>query len=480
MRQAFRADAEKLQFMVDTLVAGGLFQLSLKRVNGTGHVDFLHLTACRADEVIMVVPCDDEEEIGGAFMQPETPDQTVFLEFHHQPVNGGGIALNLDFRRRRQVRQGGRFRAAGQFFNDEFQRPRSPSPPVPQVVDAMLNVVLDLFCRHQVRNTHAQSHRISTTFPSRKMGGMSLKQLSLNKGNVEGEGRGRGHGRFGRWDFPFHTDGGQGNSGFPQTHRQGVRRLVLGGAVNVDFGQPPCLERLPNGLAGQFRRIAIRTQMPQDDSFQLRVSDFGNQFAGLMIGQMPMLGADPLLGGKRPLGIVLEQRAIVVRLNKQRVQALQTVPNVSRHMSQIRQQTEAVVGRAENESHRIHGIMWHRKALNFDFPDAKFLATLDHFPRPLMGGFETFPHDLAGQGVAINWHGKFLRQHIQPPHMIPMFVREENRGDRVRVGADGLQPALQLACAQSRIHQNPGVAEGNEGAVAATAAAEHGKMHLKI
>src|SRR3989442_5154096 len=79
--------------------------------------------------------------------------------------------------------------------------------------------------------------------------------------------------------------------------------------------------------------------------------------------------------------------------------------------------------------------------------------------------------------IAINRDMKFLGQRDQSLHMIGMFVGHEDSGQVLRHAANDGQPLANLASAQPRIDQQPGLVGFDVGAIAGGTAAENSQAN---
>ncbi len=79
--------------MVEVNEACFLANFFFKLVDGAGGINRLYTAAVGADEVITVLPGDQEGEVGGPFMEAEAPDHAFITEALEKPENGGFVTL---------------------------------------------------------------------------------------------------------------------------------------------------------------------------------------------------------------------------------------------------------------------------------------------------------------------------------------------------------------------------------------------------
>jgi hypothetical protein len=70
-----------------------------------------------------------------------------------------------------------------------------------------------------------------------------------------------------------------------------------------------------------------------------------------------------------------------------------------------------------------------------------------------MGGFEIFPHHLPCERGAVDGNGESLRQNVQTPCVIAMFMRQQNAGEAGGITPDTFQSGLNLPSTEPGIHQ---------------------------
>jgi hypothetical protein len=71
--------------------------------------------------------------------------------------------------------------------------------------------------------------------------------------------------------------------------------------------------------------VAIFTEVAEDDLMKLGMGKVGDEGGDLLIGEMPMTGADALLDGPGALGIGIEEVVVVVGLDEEGVHFLETI-----------------------------------------------------------------------------------------------------------------------------------------------------------
>ena len=72
-----------------------------------------------------------------------------------------------------------------------------------------------------------------------------------------------------------------------------------------------------------------------------------------------------------------------------------------------------------------------------------------------------------------DWDAQLLRQRCQPVNVIAMLVRDQNRGERMRILSQRLQALESLAAGDAGVHQDAGRGTGHERAIAAAPRSQH-------
>ena len=79
--------------MIEIPEAGFLADFILQMMDGAGGLDGLDAAATGADQVVAVAAGDEQGEIGGAFVEAEPSNDSVFRQALEQAEDGGFVAL---------------------------------------------------------------------------------------------------------------------------------------------------------------------------------------------------------------------------------------------------------------------------------------------------------------------------------------------------------------------------------------------------
>ncbi|MFT6595712.1 MAG: hypothetical protein ACJAT3_001689 [Akkermansiaceae bacterium] len=90
---AFRAAAEEFEFVVEVDEAGFLANFFFEFMDRAGGIDGFDAVAVGADEVVAVLPRNQEGKIGGAFVETEAADHSFVAEALEEAEDGGFVTL---------------------------------------------------------------------------------------------------------------------------------------------------------------------------------------------------------------------------------------------------------------------------------------------------------------------------------------------------------------------------------------------------
>ena len=195
------------------------------------------------------------------------------------------------------------------------------------------------------------------------------------------------------------------------------------------------------------------------------------------IREMPMRGHDPLLDGEGALGVGPEKTLVMVRLDKEAVDAGHVVDDRVIDVAEIRENADRERLMAYGESDGVAGIVRNGKS--------RYLQRLE--TEGAAGGKETpFRRGVAlvlaanlvrCQSRGIDRTTQGTEQNRQAGGVIAVLVGQEHGGNVLRLDSGCGQPRERFFCAQPGIDENGRVAGAEHGCVAAATAAQDDKFH---
>ena len=91
---------------------------------------------------------------------------------------------------------------------------------------------------------------------------------------------------------------------------------------------------------GEFRLVAVAAEVAQDDAVEVRAGDRGDEFGGLVVGEVAVAVADALLGRPGALRVVHEEGLVVIGLGEKSIDALEPVEDEAGDVADIAEKTE--------------------------------------------------------------------------------------------------------------------------------------------
>ena len=107
--------------MVEVNKAGFLADFLFKFMDGAGGVDGLDGAAIGADEVVAMLPGEEESEVGGALVKTEAADHSFFAETLNEAEDGGFVTLLGEVSAGGQIGQGHGPVVVGKTGEDGFE-----------------------------------------------------------------------------------------------------------------------------------------------------------------------------------------------------------------------------------------------------------------------------------------------------------------------------------------------------------------------
>ena len=204
------------------------------------------------------------------------------------------------------------------------------------------------------------------------------------------------------------------------------------------------------------------------------VADLRDGFRGGRIGEVAMARLDALLDGPGALGVLLEERLVVVGLNQQTVHVAHRLGDQRGGMTEIGQKAEGVSPGANHEADRLDGIMRNKKGSDGRILEGERRSAFKNLPPGEVG------HLLAEDGrslpVAEDRGGMLLRPLRQSLGVVPVFMGYEDRAEITRFDATGGEAKGQFFGAQARIDEEASRLGPHQGGVTAAATGKDGDL----
>ena len=248
--------------------------------------------------------------------------------------------------------------------------------------------------------------------------------------------------------------------------------LRLAGAMHLHFVAAALREHGPNRARGEFRRVAVATEMTEHDPLEFPGEQLLDHGRCRCIRKMAVTRLDSLLYRPWPMRIVLQKFFVVIRLDHERVDLAQSLDDHLRRVTKIGNEPERGRAGVKRVPDGIDRIVRDGKSLNGDIADRKVRTGSKQPPVPVSG--QGAAADCFGrERVAINWNTKFPAKHFETANVIAMFVGEQ---DAIELfGSDSALGEAQdeLSRAQSAVDQQPAMIGRDECAVSRAPASEH-------
>ncbi len=122
---------------------------------------------------------------------------------------------------------------------------------------------------------------------------------------------------------------------------------------------------------------------------------------------------------------------------------------------------------AKRKAHGIGGVVRDREAGDVDIADGEAGAGLKQFELRRSIAPVVVPGDgRRGHAGNVNGNAQLAREHLQPGDVIGMLMRDQDRGERVRVVSGGVEAYERFLGGESGVNEETGPLGGNEGAIA--------------
>lgn len=225
----------------------------------------------------------------------------------------------------------------------------------------------------------------------------------------------------------------------------------------------------------QFRMIAFPAEVAEIQMPQVRGNDVSRRVGRRFIREMPMPPEDALLQAPGTARAVLQHFDVVIGFQHEDVRGTDPVNNHPGHMPEICQETQGGGVRSQQKSDRILCVVGDGKSLNQHVADVETRAGAE---KPeIEGGAELEANGVGRGPVAIHRDVAFPGENRQALDMIAVFVSDEDAGEIFGSAPDRGEPLANLACAESRVDQEPGLGSLDVRAVAGRTAAENRELH---
>ena len=185
---------------------------------------------------------------------------------------------------------------------------------------------------------------------------------------------------------------------------------------------------------GQFGGIAVATDVAQDYPDEIRAGDPGDEFSGLVVREMAVAVADPLLGGPGAFRVILEQDLVVIGLGEKGVGPHEPLNDHALDMAHIAEDPEAVSAALEMETDRINSIVRNGKGADCYPVNLEGRPGVELFPGD--PGLDRFPHDSAGMGRRVDRELAVAAENINAAGVVAVFVGENDSGEALGVHAE--------------------------------------------
>ena len=202
------------------------------------------------------------------------------------------------------------------------------------------------------------------------------------------------------------------------------------------------------------------------------------QFRGLFVGEVPAAAEDALLERPRAVG-TQERLPVVVEFEHERFAAREAAADGGRRFAQVRREAESDAGRrTQDEPDGIGRVVRDFERLDLEFAERERFARREHGEVPfqvrLLAASVAF--DRRGGGVRrVDRHARPALDHGKRRDVVRVAVRDEDGLHVAERAADRGEAFAHAGTPQSRVHEDPGRAAFDVGAVALAAAGEDGE-----
>ena len=145
----------------------------------------------------------------------------------------------------------------------------------------------------------------------------------------------------------------------------------MAGAVDFGGGYSACADLTSDGFAGEGGGVAVLAEVGQEDVAEVFGGDFGDELGGGLVGEVAVAGEDALFDGPGAFGVILEEGFVVVGFDHEGVDALDGVYDLARGVAEVREDAEGGIGRGDDESHGVGGVVRDGEGLDSEFGDLK-------------------------------------------------------------------------------------------------------------
>lgn len=237
------------------------------------------------------------------------------------------------------------------------------------------------------------------------------------------------------------------------------------------------VEGIPDGVDGQFGRVAVAAEMTEDNMAQRRGAGAEGEVGGGAVGEVSVGGHDALFDGKRTFGVCLEHLLVVVGLDEEAVDAGDVVNDGVVDVAQVGQHADGDGLAADGESDGIRGVVGDGKSGDFKRFEAERAAGAEE--APLGGGIALVLRAdfVGGEACSVDRAAQSAKQDRKAGGMVAVFVGEQDGADLGRIETRGIEALEGLAGAETGVDEDGTVVRAEDGGVAATAAAEHDEFH---
>src|SRR5262245_14038571 len=239
------------------------------------------------------------------------------------------------------------------------------------------------------------------------------------------------------------------------------------------------LEGLNRREPGNSRVVRIAGQVREHDVLSLVVKILSQEARHLVVRGVPVAAHDPLL--QRP-GIEragAEHLDFVIRFYDQNVRTAHRLGGKRVDVSQVDRDAHFDAISPDCEGHRVGGVVRNRERAEAERPDLEILrrryglAPANEFLLlAKLAGFE--------RGVRnVNWRVQRLRERHESPHVVAVFVRDDDGVEPRGVFADRMNAPDRLSRTQAAIDQYTRAASDYQSRIARTTAGEYANAHWK-
>ena len=128
-----------------------------------------------------------------------------------------------------------------------------------------------------------------------------------------------------------------GNRSRKASNRDGVWQGESLGpwAMDLGVGVSCCLEFFQNSAGGECRRVAVLTQVREEDMAEIGASYFSHEACCGLVGEVAVPGENALLHGPRTVLIILKEGLVMICFDEHGIDAARAVHNLTRRVAEI-------------------------------------------------------------------------------------------------------------------------------------------------